>query len=133
MRDITGAPPWPSRHTEVQAQSVWWPGITQHIKDLIKSCHFCAQMSIPHPEPLIPTPLPEYPCKMVASEMFVLNSDSYLIIVDYFSRYPEVLKSTTSSAITVAKEGNLECSGQQRWFLHLPQGGYGRGAPLPPS
>ena len=36
--------------------------------------------------------------------MFVLNGDSYLIIVDYFSRYPEVikLKSTTSRAIIEA-------------------------------
>ena len=84
--------------------SVWWTNITQRIEDLIERCHICVQKNIPHSEPLIPTPLPEYPWQKVASDMFVLNGDSYLIIVDYFSRYLEVikLKSTTSRAITEA-------------------------------
>ena len=90
MRDITEAPPSLLRHTEAE------PSI--QFKDLIERCHICVQKSIPHPEPLIPTPLPEYPWqKVFASDMFVLNGDSYLIIVDYFSRYLEVIKLNSTS------------------------------------
>ena len=84
--------------------SVWWPGISQHISDLIENCHVCAKKSKQYHEPLMSTPLPDYPWQRVASDLFFLGSDSYLLIVDYFSRYPEVikLKSTTSRGIIEA-------------------------------
>ena len=84
--------------------SVWWPGISQHISDLIENCHVCAKKSKQYHEPLMSTPLPDYPWQRVASDLFFLGSDSYLLIVDYVSRYPEVikLKSTTSRGIIEA-------------------------------
>ena len=38
---------------------------------------------------------------MVGVDLFELEKDQYLLIVDYFSRYPEVIKlsSTTSAAV----------------------------------
>ena len=58
----------------------------------------------PRCEPLIPTTLPDYPWQKVASDLFQLKGVNYLVVVDYFSRYPEVikLKSTTSTAIVEA-------------------------------
>ena len=43
----------------------------------------------------------------VASDLFVLKGKSYLLVVDYFSRYPEVvkLKATTSGSIIDALKG----------------------------
>ena len=40
----------------------------------------------------IPTPLPEYPWQKVniGSDIFVLNGNLCLIIVDYVRRYPKV-------------------------------------------
>ena len=83
---------------------MWWPGISQHISDLIENCHVCAKKSKQYHKPLMSTPLPDYPWQRVASDLFFLGSDSYLLIVDYFSRYPEVikLKSTTSRGIIEA-------------------------------
>ncbi len=43
-------------------------------------------------EPLIPSTLPNYPWEKVGSDRFVLDGKTYLIAVDYFSRYPEVVK-----------------------------------------
>ena len=52
-------------------------------------------------EPLIITPLPDYLWQMVGVDLFELEKDQYLLIVDYFSHYPEVFKlsSTTSAAV----------------------------------
>ena len=56
----------------------------------------------PSKEPLIPTSLPQYPWQQVAADLFHLKGEDYLVLVDYFSRYPEVhkLKSTTSQSVS---------------------------------
>lgn len=81
--------------------SVWWPGIGQQIKDLVQGCSTCAREFVPHPEPLIPTPLPEFPWQQVASDLFSFKGESYIVVTDYYSRYPEVLKlrDTTSKGV----------------------------------
>ena len=49
------------------------------------------------------SPLPEYPWKMVATDLFEQHGQYYLLMVDYFSRYPEVSKlSTTISGAVIA-------------------------------
>ena len=35
--------------------SVWWPGVSKHIKDLIEQYPTCVKQYSPHKEPLIPT------------------------------------------------------------------------------
>ena len=84
--------------------SVWWPGISQRIKEAIECCAECVKHSTPRPEPLMPTPLPDYPWQSIAMDLFILNKATYVLIVDYFSRYPEVIKlrSTSSNAVIEA-------------------------------
>ena len=62
------------------------------IKDLVENCSFCAQNRTPQRKPLLPTQLPDYPWKKVASDLFYLKEDTYIIITDYFFRYPEIIK-----------------------------------------
>lgn len=52
----------------------------------------------------MPTPLPSYPWQMIGSDLFVLKGDTYLLVVDYYSRFPEVIKlsSTVSTSIIAA-------------------------------
>ena len=49
-------------------------------------------------EPLMTSELPKYPWQVMGTDLFELNKANYLLVVDYFSRYPEVLQlmSTTS-------------------------------------
>ena len=84
--------------------SVWWPGISQDIKLLIERCPVCVKHYAPHHEPLISTPLPDYPWQKVATDLFTLKGTCYLVVVDFFSRYPEViqLRSTTSGGVVEA-------------------------------
>ena len=50
------------------------------------------------------TPLPKYPWQVVATDLFELHGVHYLLIADYYSRYPEVsrLTTTTSAAVITA-------------------------------
>ena len=52
----------------------------------------------------MPTPLPSYPWQMIGSDLFVLKGDTYLLAVDYYSRFPEVIKlsSTVSTSVIAA-------------------------------
>jgi len=81
--------------------SVWWQGVTSQVQQFVGNCRECAQEAQLRKEPLIPTPLPNYPWQIVAADLFKLKGAQYLLVVDYFSRYPEVYKlaSTTSDAI----------------------------------
>ncbi len=83
------------------ATAVWWPGINKEIVNKVQQCPECAKNQVPAKEPLISTPLPDYPWQMAGVDLFELNNKQYLLLVDYFSRYPEVreLKSTTSKVI----------------------------------
>ena len=85
-------------------ESVWWPGVMSQMMEMIRQCPECIQKVRQPREPLLTTPLPDYPWQMVGTDLFELKRVHYVIIVDYFSRYPEVLKltSTTSSAVIAA-------------------------------
>ena len=82
-------------------QSVWWPGISRHIQEMVEQCSTCAYQRRQHAQPLIPTEFPERPFQMVAVDLFELRKKCYLILVDYFSRFSIVkrLPSTTSNMV----------------------------------
>ena len=50
---------------------------------------------MPKKEPLLTTPLPDYPWQMVRSDLLEISGEHYLLVMDYFSR----LTSTTSAAV----------------------------------
>ena len=83
------------------AASVWWPGVSQEVRETVEKCGECAKEASKKREPLIVTPLPDYPWQMVGVDLFELNKVNYVLLVDYFSRYPEVVKlsTTTSNAV----------------------------------
>ena len=81
--------------------AVWWLKMSSQIKEMVQTCPDCAKYLSPPREPMISSTLPDYPWQKVSSDLFQLHGHSYLLVVDYFSRYPEVVKlsSTTSQSI----------------------------------
>ena len=47
---------------------------------------------------MIPSTLPEHPWQRIAADLFEWKQHSYILIVDYYSRFIEVAKLTTTSA-----------------------------------
>jgi len=83
--------------------SVWWLNISKIIQNCISQCSECQQSFIPPREPLITSPLPLHPWEKVASDLFHLDSKTYLIVVDYFSCYPEVIQMISTTSVAVIK------------------------------
>ena len=71
---------------------VWWPGISKKISKMIKKCPVCSRDATPNRESLLPTSLPDHPWQMLGSDLIKLNCSSYLLVVDYCSRYPEIVQ-----------------------------------------
>ena len=85
--------------------AVFWPGINSAIDDLVSKCSTCQQHQRSNQrEPLIPQEVPERPWATVAADIFYYKGRDYLLVVDYFSKYPEVarLSSKNSEAVIMA-------------------------------
>ena len=63
----------------------------------IKQSPHCEQFAIPPREPVISSPLPSYPWEKVGPDLFELDKTSYLIVVNYFSQFPEVIILTSTT------------------------------------
>ena len=80
---------------------VWWPGITRALEGFLKACPEYQQTMPAQKEPLLSTSLPSHPWEKLATDLFDLKGKSYILLVDYYSRFVEVqeLKSTTTSSV----------------------------------
>ena len=79
--------------------TVFWPGITNDIKKTRGQCQSCwrnapSQQNLPPMDPFVPT----YPFEAVATDYCDFNGSHYLITVDRFSNWPEVIKVKPNSA-----------------------------------
>ena len=72
---------------------VWWPGVMHQITQLVQNCRVCAKESRQGKELLM---TPKYLWQVVGTDLFELNKSNYLLVVDYFSKYPEVLQLTST-------------------------------------
>ena len=50
---------------------------------------------------MIPSPLPTYPWEKVATDLFEFQGQHNLPLVDYFSRYPEIIRLTSTTSASV--------------------------------
>jgi len=81
---------------------LFWPGMSSDIENYVKKCDICQRYQHSNPkEPLTPHEIPTRPWQKIASDLFTWNNKSYLVTVDYHSRYFELdeLKQTSSAEI----------------------------------
>ena len=62
-------------------QSVWWPRVTSQVQQFVENCQECAKEARPRKEPLLPTSLLEYLWQVVATDLFELKGEHYLLLV----------------------------------------------------
>ena len=90
-----------SKCRERARQAVWWPGLNRQLEELVRSCSKCCRDRFQHAEPLMNTELPSLPWKKVTTDLFYWKSSTYLLIVDYYSRYIEISKLNGQSSLQV--------------------------------
>ena len=84
-------------------QSIWWPGLSKQLEEMVKCCTECCKTQTQTFEPLIPSCLPELPWQKVGTDLFEWKQNTYLLIVDYYSRFIEIsrLNRTTADEVIV--------------------------------
>ena len=87
-----------SKCRERARQSVWWPGISKELERVVQRCTECCKAQSQRAQPLVPTPLPELPWQKVATDLFQWKQKTFLLVIDYYSRYIEVARLNNSTA-----------------------------------
>ncbi len=69
---------------------------------MVEACSSC-QQSFPEnqKEPLIFHPVPEGPWEKIAADSFDFQGRAFLLIVDYFSKYPEVIQLSDKTSTSL--------------------------------
>ena len=92
--------------TQLRAlKTVYWPGINKDILKQYQSCKTCIRHSrSPTCEPLQSHPTPEIPWHTVATDPFEIKNSKYLLIVDYYSRFPVLHKLVNTTSRVLIQE-----------------------------
>ena len=84
--------------------NLFWPGMNDDIEKLVTNCETCLKYRYSQPkQPMIIANDATQPWEKVGADLFHLNDKTYLIVVDYFSNYPEVALINSATADTVVK------------------------------
>lgn len=74
-------------------ESVFWPFMSKEIQDVVESCSTCKDFARNNPkEPMIKMEIPKSPWQEVSSDIFTIRLKDYLIVVDKYSKFPEVVE-----------------------------------------
>ena len=91
-----------SKTQQLARDTIFWPGMTKQIQDMISRCETCQQnrQSL-HSEPMINHEIPNKIFAKVGVDLFEHELKTYLILVDYYTKFPEIteLHNTTSKSI----------------------------------
>ena len=70
---------------------LFWPGMNGDIEDAVSSCVACQENRNSQPaEPMLPHEIPDRPWSKIAADMFHVQGKNFIVVVDYYSKFPEV-------------------------------------------
>ena len=86
-------------------------GYDKKISDAVKTCPERAKNATLPTRPLISSPLPQYPWQKVTFDLFHFKGKTYLLCVDYISRFPKVimLNNTIFKGVITALKNIFAC------------------------
>ena len=86
-------------------ETAYWPGFNDQLEKLILNCQLCLKYlqskCKPTPNMSLGQEIPAFPWTNLATVIFHFEGDSYLLLVDYTSRYPVICKLTLMTAQNV--------------------------------
>ncbi|UYV66095.1 K02A2.6-like [Cordylochernes scorpioides] len=84
-------------------ETVWWPGISEEIAETVRKCSVCIQEAVSKHEPLISTKFPTRPSQKIGMDLFKFENKWYLVVIDYYSRFPEMIQLDRLTANVVVR------------------------------
>ena len=78
-------------------ESVFWPKITADVLQMAQGCCTCQTHSRSQKETLLQHEVPCGPWEKVCVDFFEFRSMQYLIVADYYSRFPVIRPATTTT------------------------------------
>ena len=90
--------------------ALWWPRINQEIENMVSNCESCSKHQVPRAEPMINAETPSYPWQKIGADFFEWNNTTYLLLVDYLSRWIEIAKMTSTSGTKTVDQFKSICA-----------------------
>ena len=87
-------------------EKVWWARMDKDVEAFVRECYPCQLVGArPKPEPIRSTPPPQGPWEEIAIDLCgpLPNGESLLVVIDYFSRWPEVIWMRNTTAQNIIK------------------------------
>ena len=79
--------------------TIYWPQYTEDIKQVVRNCSACqATRPSQQREDLFQHEVPAGPWKRIAIDYFDWNQQKYILLADYYSRFPVMRSTNTMSA-----------------------------------
>ena len=88
-------------------QHMYWPGLDADIVDYTRRCKKCIHQSLSPREPLQAHNVPQEPWERIAMDYYYMNGRLYILICDYFSKFPFLFQTKTTGFANL-KEHLLE-------------------------
>ncbi|XP_063635188.1 uncharacterized protein K02A2.6-like [Cydia splendana] len=86
-------------------ETVYWPNINSQLQDYLSNCQACLTYKKQNSkEPLISHEIPKKPWRKVGVDIFHLANRSYILVVDYFSKFIEIAKLQSLQSENVISE-----------------------------
>ena len=81
---------------------VYWPGMSKEIEKFVERCSTRQErQNLPEKEPLLPHPIPSRPWQIIGTDLFWWDNTNYLLVVDYYSNFPEICRLPNTQSSTV--------------------------------
>lgn len=86
------------------AECVWWLGINNDIETFIANCKVCARKRLNRFKPLMPSELLAGPWREVRTDFCEIKNRKFLVMMDYFSKWIEIIEMQSTSAVPVIEK-----------------------------
>lgn len=94
-----------SKINSIVDQFYYWPGIYSDIKNLVSSCAVCQKYQRSNKtEPLLNHDIPSLPFNKLAADIAEFQGKSYLVVIDFYSRWLEVYETPNKTSSTIIKK-----------------------------
>ena len=76
--------------------------MSEDVENVVAQCNTCLKFRRnSQKEPLMSHPIPEHPWQTVVADIMTFKSHDYLVVVGYFSKYPEIALLESKTAATI--------------------------------